>query len=156
MSDHASLTGVEAAKVSFFKKSTANKNIRKRKAGLEDEDDDEKKQINSNEGGAIIIQKKPKESVDKSGLAGSTAAKRKEVTASNVFSTDASFNASGTAASLSADSATRTLDIDGADDVAILAGEVRTPSFTLLEPPQTNACNFPLHHRAETFSCQKS
>ncbi|TPX31153.1 hypothetical protein SeMB42_g07807 [Synchytrium endobioticum] len=110
----------EAPKVSFLRKAPANRNIRKRKAL--DEDDDAAA-TTSNERASTLVQKKTNAVLDKPALAGSTAAKRKTVTASHVFSTDASFAASGTAASLSADSATRTLDIDGAEDPDILAGE---------------------------------
>ncbi|TPX37494.1 hypothetical protein SmJEL517_g00541 [Synchytrium microbalum] len=111
------------AKVSFFKKSTTNKNIRKRKA-LDDEDQDQSKQrkpLPFIDEDTVIIQKKAASSATLSGLTTSTVVKRQDVTASNVFDTKTTFAASGTAASVADSGATRTIDIDGADDV--LTGE---------------------------------
>ena len=94
----------------MFKKKVLNKNIRKREreSGSENEADDTQ----------IIRKDRKKMGV----LAGSTLTKKSGEDENNMIVT---FDASGSAASIVKDTATRTLDIDGADDLK--EGDIITP-----------------------------
>ncbi|KAJ3038960.1 hypothetical protein HK097_002987 [Rhizophlyctis rosea] len=110
---------VETPRVPFFRKGFKSKNLRttKRKS-LSDSDDDTSK-----------VQRKSRDL--QTGLKASTSTKRRKEEPIDITSTGSSlqvsFAASGTAASLAIDSATRTLDVDGAEDpskdLKILAGD---------------------------------
>ncbi|TPX63218.1 hypothetical protein SpCBS45565_g06754 [Spizellomyces sp. 'palustris'] len=120
------MAGEEQAPVAFFKRGKKGLANQRKRIRLSDDEDDQPNKVTD----AATVARKLREKTS-GAFTSTTANKKRKEEADNSGADersvlDVAYAASGTAASLSADMATRTLDVDGREDVApakVLAGD---------------------------------